>query len=69
MVGKLTPYVLVGIIQATVIIDHRAAAVRRADGGRLGRADPGPVPVHRRQPQPRLPHLDRSRATSSRRCR
>ena len=37
MVGKLAPYVLVGMVQATVIILAGAAAVRRADGGRLGR--------------------------------
>ncbi len=50
MVGKLTPFVLVGIIQAAVIIDHGAPAVRRADGRRLGSADPGAAAVHHRQP-------------------
>ena len=58
MVGKLTPYVLVGIIQASVIIVMGAAVVRRADGRRLAGADPRHLPVHRRQPVIGLPHLD-----------
>ena len=38
MIGKLAPFVIVGMIQTAVILLRRAAAVRGADGGRLGRA-------------------------------
>ena len=38
MVGKLAPYVLVGLVQAAVILVLARLLVRRADGGRLGGA-------------------------------
>ena len=59
MIGKLAPYVLVGLIQAAVILIMAQAAVRGADGGRLGGAFARPVPVHHRHPVARLPDLDR----------
>ena len=38
MIGKLAPFVIVGMIQTALILRRRQAAVRRADGGRLARA-------------------------------
>ena len=58
MIGKLAPFVIVGMIQTALILLARAIALRRADGGRLARADPRHHPVHHRFAGPRLPDLD-----------
>ena len=59
MVGKLAPFVIVGLIQVDGDPRPRPSAVRRADGRRLGRSRPGRPPVHPRLARPRLPDLHR----------
>ena len=58
MLGKIAPYVLVGFVQAALILGRRRAHVRRADRRQFRAARRAHHAVHRHQPVVRLHLLD-----------
>ena len=58
MLGKIAPYVVIGFIQAALIICARHRAVRGAGGGQHAAAGGAVHAVHRHQPVDRLHLLD-----------
>ena len=69
MVGKLAPYVMVGLVQTVIILIWRRLLFDvPMEGGWIG-LSPRRRPVHRRPAGAGLPDLDRWRARSCRPCR
>ncbi len=69
MTGKIVPYVVIGLVQVTLVLILARADLRRSDARQPRRALPRRAAVHRRQSDARAHVLGRSRATSCRRCR
>ena len=69
MLGKIMPYILVGFVQAALIIGIGIDAVRRAGARQPAAACAAEHAVHHHQSVDRLHLLDAWRRTSCRRCR
>ena len=69
MTGKIVPYVVIGLVQVTLVLRARQADLRRADAGQPRRALCRGAAVHRGEPDARAHVLDRRARTSCSRCR